>query len=414
MTTWYSDDGIYSDAEAQAVLEGEFDLLIQNSVDIRPFVGQELIGEFDLQMLFIGSVGLDLLQWMPEKFRSSAILVDYLREAGIQFGSWLTQVRDIVKLLNTRTTSDTDYLRYLGAMIGVELPPEDDVTVDEIRKSISLAIDWYKVKGTYRAIQIMSLIQRFTLNVYDMWTDDYSDFILVDWFSGGEGENPPGLGALYYKSPHFGIEVLLNKVYTTGSGAGSGGASILWDASYFDNLCTKIEEIRPVHTVPHFMLLLNPVTDEFSHVIEVDGEIFAKATGNWSYSTKYLDETLSSEMWNTDDGIFLDTSATTFLNSITTWWIGTGLGDITDPAWSLVSPVYSGTIDAADIKVFDDKYTFEFIVPKSVVQAGITEVGLYVPGAPDVLVVGATFPPIEKDNRTELRVVFEVYKKDLG
>lgn len=409
-----SDSGYYTDAEDAAVVSGDFDMDIVTTVISRPFEDHELDGEFDLTMLFTGSIGLDLLQWMPEKFRSSAILIDYLREAGVEFGSWLTQVRDIVKLLNTRTTSDTTYLRMLGALIGVEFPPEDEATVDEIRKCISLAIDWYKVKGTYRAIQIISMIQRYTVNVYDMWTDDYNSFLLVDWFAGDEGENPQGLGASYYKSPHFGVEILLNKTYSGGSGASSGGSTFLWDASYLDNLYNKVEETRPVHTVPHYILLVNPKTDEFGHIVEVDGEILSKVTGNWEYSTRYLDETDSDKAWNLNDGIFIDTSETSFLQSITKWVVGTGTGDITSPGWVPVNPVLSGSIDVSSIVISDDKITFEFIIPKAIVQAGIREVGLYVPGVPDVLVAGATFPPIEKDGRTELRLVFEVHKKDLG
>lgn len=414
MATWYSDAGLFSDAEEVAVLGGDFDLTVADRLAARPFEDHDFDGEFDLEMIFTGSVGLDLLQWMPEKFRSSVILIDYLREAGIQFGSWLTQVRDIVKLLNTRTTSDVNYLRLLGDLIGVEFPPGDNATVDEIRRNISLAIDWYKVKGTYRAVQIISMIQRYTVNVYDMWSNDYSDFVLVDWFAGDEGENPPGLDASYYKTPHFGVEILLNKVYTGGSGSVSGGTAFLWDAGYLDNLYDKVEEMRPVHTVPHYILLINPKTDEFGHTIEVDGEILCRVTGNWEYSAKYLDETMSGRIWDTDDGTVLDMSETAFIQSITKWTLGTGFGDITSPSWSLANPVVSGVIDTGDITVSDDRITFEFIVPKAVVQAGITEIGLYIPGTPDVLVAGATFPAIEKDARTELRVVLEVHRTDLG
>lgn len=413
MATWYSDSGIFSDSQDSTLAAG-FDLEMVDRASSRPFDDHEISGGFNLDMIFTGAVGLNLLEWMPEKFRSSAILIDYLREAGIQFGSWLTKVRDIVKLLNTRTTSDVTYLRLLGALIGVEFPPEDDATVDEIKKNISLAIDWYKVKGTYRAISILSMIERFTVNVYDMWTKDYEDFVLLDWFTGDEGEYPPTLDSTYYKSPHFAVEILLDRVYTGGSGSVSGGTDFLWDADYLNNLYDKVEEMRPVHTVPHYMVMLNPNTDEFGNVVEVSGNIQAKITGDWEYSTKYLDETDSSKIWYLDSGVNLDESESSFIELITKWQIGTGIGDISDPGWSLVNPVASGTISASDITIEDDKYMFEFIVPKSVIQSGITELGLYVPGAPDILVAGATFPQIEKDGRTELRVVFEVHKKALA
>jgi hypothetical protein len=129
----------------------------------------------------------------------------------------------------------------LGALIGVAFPPEDESTTAELRKTLADAVDWYKLKGTYQSIDIIALIQSFTVNVFDMYTNDYSSFVLTDWFVGDENENPPGLDGTYYKSPHFGAEVVLNQVYEPS------GTSLryLWQAGGLANFAAKVEETRP-------------------------------------------------------------------------------------------------------------------------------------------------------------------------
>ena len=415
MANIHSDDGYFSDSSSQAILDGEMDLLITNSIIQRPFSSEDrkLDVGFDLSMNLISSIGLDLMRLMPRKFRNSSILIDYLSEAGIQVGSWLTNVRDMVKLLNARTISDVKYLRYLGATIGVVFPPEDITSIGEMRKNILNAVDWYKVKGTYNSVQILSIIQSFIINLYDMYTDDYETFVSTEWFVGDEDENPPGLDSSYYKSPHFGVEILLNRIYESDSGTASGGLSHLWETDLLDNLYDKIEETRPVHTVPHYVLLLNPKTDEFGNVVEVDGEIRTKVLGDWELSIKYFDEDDSDGSWYFDDSMYFDESSEAFIKSITKWAVGTGDPDI-DGSFAIENEALSGTIDADDITISDEKVTFEFKIEKSVVQGNISELGLFVPGVVDKLVVGSVFPKINKDSRVELRVLVEVYRKDLS
>jgi len=416
MANIHSDDGYFSDSSSQAILDGEMDLLITNSIIQRPFSSEDrkLDVGFDLSMNLISSIGLDLMRLMPRKFRNSSILIDYLSEAGIQVGSWLTNVRDMVKLLNARTISDVKYLRYLGATIGVVFPPEDITSIGEMRKNILNAVDWYKVKGTYNSVQILSIIQSFIINLYDMYTDDYETFVSTEWFVGDEDENPPGLDSSYYKSPHFGVEILLNRIYESDSGTASGGLNHLWETDLLDNLYDKIEETRPVHTVPHYVLLLNPKTDEFGNVVEVDGEIRTKVLGDWELSIKYFDEDDSDGSWYFDDDMYFDESSETFIKSITKWVVGTGDPDIDGSLFAIENEALSGTIDADDITISDEKVTFEFKIQKSVIQGNISELGLFVPGVVDKLVVGSVFPKINKDSRVELRVLVEVYRKDLS
>ena len=270
-----------------------------------------------------------------------------------------------------------------------------------MRKELINAISWYKLKGTYESIQILALIQQFVVNFYDMYTHDYNTFYMVDWFVGDEDENPPGLPwPAYFKSPHFGMEVLLNKVFEIGSDR------YLWVGTYLDNLITQVEKTRPVHTVPHYLLLLNPKTDELGHIIEVDGEIRTKILGDWEYSTKYFDM-VGPDAWNFTDGTDFDQSTAGFIASITQWVLGTG------GSYSIAAPMLWGTIDSADIVITQEKVTFEFIVLKTDVCDGLNELGLYSTGSMGSPVLASIFPKIDKDNTVELRVVVEVYKKDL-
>lgn len=404
MANWHLDDGYHLDEESTIELESEGILDVNSTYIACPFAedtGLGLESECELSISVIQAVPLDLLELVPEKFQGSAILQDYLEEASTQIGAWLSDVKDIVKLLNPNTVGTIPYLRYLGALIGVEFSPEDDATEASMRKELLNAISWYKLKGTYESIQILSLIQQFVVNFYDMYTNDYDTFYMTDWFVGDEDENPPGFDSTYYKSPHFGLEVLLNKVFEVGS------IRYLWRATYLDNLIAQVEKTRPVHTVPHYLLLLNPKTDELGHIIEVDGEIRTKILGSWEYSTKYFDM-VGSAAWNFDDGTVFDQSTTGFINSITKYVLGTG------GSFDIDSPVIEGVIDAADITITEEKITFEFILPKSEVQAGINELGLYSTGSGGTLVLSSIFPKIDKANNVELRVVIEVYKSDLS
>ena len=410
-TNYFLDQGWHLDMSELFVLEGEFELSVETAYVHAPFRDLELEINSEMEVDVVHSVALDLLPLIPEKFHSSEILQAYIKEVGFQIGGTLTLTRDIVKLLSPNTVNDTKYLRHLAALIGVKLPPEDESDVVEIRKILANAVEWYKVKGTYRSIELIALLQSFSINLYDMYTNDYVNFILTDWFVGEENENPTGLDATYYKSPHFGLEVILNQVYTEGS------LRYLWYNTYLDNLAEQIEETRPVHTVPHFLILLNPKTDEKGNIIEVSGEIKTKVTSNWQFGIKYFDAVGSANAWSFDTGIFeFDTDETSFIKSINKWVLGTGNypADLGSTATSVEVPVLTGTIDAADITIEDDFYSFEFIVPKNIVQYNISELGLYLPGAPDQLMILSAFPKINKSSDLEMRVVVEVYKEDLS
>lgn len=413
MSEIYSDTGLHSDAEAEVLISGELELEIDTLYTERPFSDNDIEIEINSELSIEIQHGttLDLLPLIPEEYRKSDILKAWVKETGRQFGIVLTATEDIINLLSPNTVNSIQYLKLLGGLLGTKFPPEDNTSEAELKKSLSQTVDWYKLKGSYRALEIVSNSQSFKINIYDMYTNDYVSFVLTDWFVGDEGENPPGLDNTYYKSPHFGLEVILNTVYEEGS------IRYLWYQGYLDNLIEQVEEVRPVHTVPHYLILLNPQTDEIGNVIEVDGEIKTKVTSNWEFGTKYFDAT-GTNAWEFDDGsMSFDSDQTSYIKSITKWVLGIGNypSNIDSSGATIEYPVLTGTIDQDDITIFEDYYQFEFIVPKAVEQDGISELGLYIPGSPsDKLVLLSTFPKINKENTTELRVVVRVSKSDLS
>lgn len=409
MATWYLDQSFYLDQEDSREITAEAEMSVEQVYQHNPFVGRELVMEHEFEVDVIADLPLDLMPLFPMKFHNSEILQDLVAELGIQVGNWLTKNEDIIKLLGPNTVASTTYIRYLGALIGVTFPPEDDSTEAELRKTLTDAIDWYKVKGTYDSINVIAAINQLAINIWDMYTNDYVNFYLTEWFVGDEDENPPGFDSTYYKSPHFGAEVVLDRVRVYGS------QNYLWYAGLSDNFVLLVEETRPVHTVPHYIIFLNPKTDERGNTIEVSGSIFTRITSNWVVSQKYFDEATSGS-WTFDGGTMtFDNSDEGFVKSITKWVLGTGNygGDVSATDFDIQNPVLTGTIAASDITLDAEKVSFEFIVPKATVQSGITELGLYV-GGTDTLVLASVFPKIDKTANEELRVVVEVYKSDLS
>jgi len=400
---WHLDEGYFLDLENTKEIISEGSISIDMNYTAQPFLEEiNLVSETELSLSVLQFISLDLLQLVPDKFKNSAILQDYLDEAGIQIGGWLTSVYNITKLVNPNTVGTVQYLRYLGELIGVEFTPEDDTSTGKLRKELVDAIDWYKIKGTYESVQVLALIQQFTVNFYDMYTNDYETFYMTDWFVGDEDENPAGFDSTYYKSPHFGLEVLLNVVHEEGS------IDYLWKAAYLNNLSFQVERTRPIHTVPHYLILLNPKTDELGNIIEVDGEIKTKVHGTWEVDGKYFDMAASADTWNFDDGTYFDQSTESFIKSITTWKLGTG------GSYDVIDVQLEGTIEANDISITDSKITFEFMVPKTSECDGLNELGLYGTGSNNGLVLSSIFPKIDKTSDVELRVYVEVYKQDLS
>lgn len=378
-------------------------------------------------------MSFDLLSLIPSKFHSDILttFVGIISDADTT-SSAILSIREILdKIAYMERMVDPhrapgDYLQYLADLIGAALARDDVATVTERRKELLRMIDWYKVKGTYQSIDIISLITGLTIEVYDKYFlkdyyNDYSTYVDKDWFVGNEGENPVGLSADYYKSPHFGISFLLDKIYPAGSGYDEGGlAKHLWRPSLFTGLSEYIEKTRPVNTVPHYQLLSQHITYEDGEVYVIEGsEVATQIVGAWAYSKVFFDANIegSGEQVYFDEmdskGLavnYFDSSLETLIDSIVEWKLGTGGRDLTSSSVSYeVGPVVlSGSFTS--VTTYTDRIEFKFSVDSDVVQGDINELGLYNGDSGDGLMVMSTFPAIHKGAGTRLDFLVIIYR----
>jgi hypothetical protein len=344
---------------------------------------------------------LDLLSLVPEKFRESALLIAYLNAVGIYGGAWLSLIDEILYLLDPYSV-DVTYIDKLAGNIGLTLVRNSDTTEANLRLQIVQACEWYKMKGTYNALAIISYISKLPITIYDMYTKDYAAFVKTPWFVGEEGENPSDLDSTYYKSPHFTLEVLLGINYGTDSSS-SGGGGYLWDSTLFNNLSQQIEEIRPVNTVPHYEIVLQPDTDETGNAVETNYNILTAVSGSWVFSRRHFDTSL-----NFDDSIRFDWTYDTFINNITIWKLGTGNKGISPDSSAftgLETIVLTGTVTPT---IYADYIEFDFTVASGTVQTGLSELGLYLSDG-TTLVCASTFPDIDKHSGVVLRIRLRIY-----
>jgi len=388
-----------------------------------------IIGDFSLDVLISDFV--DLLPLIPTKFHDSQTLKDFVYDVGLYVGTWLGSIQGLQTLQDPYKVEE-DYIQYLANLIGYEII-RSEPTIDEIRNQLTQAIPWYKIKGSYYSLKYIMQLINMTINIYDLYTNNYVSFEKVEWFVGEENENPSGLDSSYYKSPHFGLEVLLNVVY------GSGSSEYLFSEVQKIDIVTATERVRPVNTVPHYSILLNPVTDETLSVTTVDGNIKTRAMpGYWQTTFLYFDQgflggdpdvvaiyngyeyncennctvynnTGFYQGWNFDDGHNFDLVNDAFLNQVIKWKLGDGNKGISPdaPGFALQNVVLEGAV--TEKRILTDVVEFEFTIPASTVQSGLSELGLFLADG-TTMVLASTFPDIDKLDEVELRILVQVYK----
>ena len=415
------DDGYNWDAWINSIVVGVFDV----DLILQKYYAHEVLdidGVFDISLVENYSKFIDLMELIPLKFRDSLSLQQFLDEAGLQVGTWIGQINDIEKLIDKYNVGDT-HIQYLADLVGLTLIVNENTTLDDKRRQLIQVIDWYKMKGTYQAIQYIGYLFQVTLNFWDLYTNDYVTFIEEPWFVGNsESENPGGLDSSYYKSPHFGFEIVLDTVY-------SGTPNYLFEPTMLTNMSIYVELVRPINTVPHYSILLRPESDESPTATEVDGEIKTVVVGLWEFSKIYFDRSsVDSVVDNVgdlvldnlgnqvtayvpvyfDDGEFFDWSRDAFLNSIVKWELGIGNKGVTpENSWTaLASPVLSGDID--EINIYADRTEWIFRVTGSA-QQGISELGLYLTDG-TTLEVASTFPDINLSAAITLKVQVIIYR----
>jgi len=382
---------------------------------------------------------LDLLQLIPEKFRSSPILTEFVEEFSLLVGGWLQKTEDLNTIVDPYTTAET-YLKHIASLVDVKLLDVDDRSLLETRREITSAVDWYKLKGSYQSLQIVAGIIGKTVDIADFYTDDYETFYPIsEWFVGSEDENPPGLDSSYYKSPHFGFNVLLDTEYEALT---SDGYSYLWSNTQNEDIYNYIERMRPAHTVPRRIIQLNLqingttlTSTSYLDSGQQGGGITQNAETGWvtwrlrdpTTTILYFDSRTDEggtdlhfddavETWYFDQGVGVEQF------DINTWKLGTGnkvftieerivlaQASLNTVGWDLDTIVTSGTDIITDTTTYANGILYTIKVPAATVLSGVSELALYEGTA---ITYVALFPDIYKAAGLELWIQIFVITAD--
>lgn len=394
---------------------------------------------FYMSAKVVSPKNVDLMQLVPESFKDSVMLQDFLDQCGQLVGTWMTAVDELDHLVDPYLVGE-DYIVYLAGNLGLDLITDEETTLDEKRKQLLNAIAWIKTKGTYEALIAQSHSNNLTPRLTDYYVSnvygDYDDFTTYVGFSADDSEswfvakypggNPSGLDSTYYKTPHFGFEILLDRAYVLGSD------SYLWSERLSTKCTSILDSNRPINTVPHPGILLTPVCSEDGEVYTTAYLVATAVHSDWTTARFNLDMVDDGDVvdtigdlaidddtnqvvadvpaWYLDTGVTLDFASNPVLTAVQRWRLGTGnRGGSPGPGFVMETEVLSGTID--HIRIYTDRVEYEFEVPKAVVQAGISEMGLYT--VADGLRVASTFPPIDKSDGFVLRVITTIYQGEV-
>ena len=343
------------------------------------------------------ALGLNLDLLVPGKHQTDDEGVSdvFLEELNTIFEEWVANIEGLSDLLDPDVCPN-GYLQYLADLLGTMLTATDAATEHQRRDELRQIIDWYKMKGTYQSVTVIEQMLDINFELLEMYTNDYTTFELVEWFTALEpGQNPAGLDSTYYNSPHFGYMIRLNVKYP---GTATWPNDYLYIPSWFVDIAKYVERTRPIHTIPHYYLLLEPECDDDLTVTTVDGDIHSKIMGTWTTTRLYFDD--GNQF---DDGDNWDQHTEGFYNGITKWKIGTGSKTKSpgDSGWTdLESEVSTGTVDT--ITITASKIVWEFTIPAQN-QLGISEIGLYSTG-PDNIRIACLFPDINLAGNADVRV----------
>lgn len=234
------DDGYRFDNAESTYIFGEVTIDVGFTL-IQRFI-LDLSSTVDVDFIYQGVKGIDLLPLIPRKFHTSQMMVDYIDSVDIGVGGMLQGISDLKNLINPRLINQA-YMGYLAALIGTKFIGEDTATTDDLRKQLLDAVAWIKMKGTYGALTFIGYLCNVNVNLYDMYSDagwsnvvdssvnqvidagnrdvvtedvtPYVTFVKVPWFVANyEEENPSGVASTYFKTPHFGFEVEFNNYIT--------------------------------------------------------------------------------------------------------------------------------------------------------------------------------------------------------
>ncbi len=339
---------------------------------------------------------------MPRKFREAQMVREYLDS----LGQWMDEnpaakLDGLVDIIDIEKVP-IQYLQYLADALGLVLSQflgSDDAN---LRRQVENAVDWYKIKGTYRAITVILYTVQLSATVYDLYTLDYVNFVRMKWFSLGahdprDFEVYPGTwDDNMFKSPHFDIQIELNRVF---------GTSPTWyliNGEQFTIAKTLVEEVRPANTVPHYYARAVGSTSRDFLVNTIASSQISTILNqaNWQELTYTFDNATGIKYF--DEGNILDFSLSAFLQSWTVFKIGTGNVGVlpTQASTDLENAIFTGNVNSIVIK--NNTVTYTMDIPSSFAKEGITELGIF-DSTGNNLQVLMTTPAINKVDGYTLR-----------
>lgn len=313
----------------------------------------EALGVFDSTV--IAPKNVDLSTLIPEKFTDSVLLDDFLTEAGEMVGIMMSKVDELGEIISPYKVGD-DLIGHLAGNIGFVLLVDEETTLAEKRKQLLSAVDWIKAKGTYDSMRFQAKSNNLTPIITDYYVNDasgdYEDFDTYvgfqidsasDWFVGSyEGENPPGLDASYFKTPHFGFEILIDRRYV----GDNQYDDYVWSQRLANKLDSIVERGRPINTVPHKGTVLAPVCTEDGEAYVTAYDLATATHDDWTTARFNLDTVVDAKVvdsstnqvvdgvgddviadapaWYLDAGITLDFASNPVLTAVQKWKLGTG------------------------------------------------------------------------------------------
>ena len=393
----------------------------------------EAQGQFSWFVDFQGTKNVDLVSLIPKKFANQQLLTSFLGQCGRMVGEWMSAVDNMGELIDPYAVGASN-ISYLADMIGLTLIQDSTTTIADERAMLVEAVNWYKLRGTYNGMLAISRMNNLDAYLYDLYCPPteagYNDFSQYRSPAGGwfcaltPGQNPPDIPVGWMKSPHFIYEINLNYVYNPG------GDEHLWRDMQALRVTRLVESMRPVNTVPHQRLALRPECKMDGQERTIAGNIRCSTVGDWSTTRLYFDMLSAETVIDQTGNLVVDRFGNQVVANEALWsfdadpaqsfdWAGSGLlvtswtlgignkGGHVGPTFQLQHPLgspFTGTFDQIDVQPGYVDYVFS--VPKAAVQAGISELALYL--GTDIQ-LGATFPDIDKDDQYDLRITVRVY-----
>ena len=260
----------------------------------------------------------DLRKMMPRKFQKAPVMMDYLKAINTVVNAISCRVDTMGPLVDVNECPRR-YLGHLASLIGYKLKNDQEQTVRQLREQIKMAIDIYKIKGTYNVLNFAFFMLGLKVQIWDLWTRDYLIFTrfpphMHSGIPGGFNSGDTGLksddgwyfdenlrmdGGAGFKSSHFDIVITMNSLFYY-----KGLYQKLFVGELWPSIREIIEEFTPINTVPHFFLGLYCMCKEDYLVYTIpESQVKTCITNHWSHATYYFDMVTPEDIYLDQPGV---------------------------------------------------------------------------------------------------------------